>query len=49
MWLDIPERINAIAIGLASNEEIQRWSYGEVKNQKLSIIEPLNPKRWIIL
>ncbi len=45
MWLDIPERINAIAIGLASNEEIQRWSYGEVKKPETINYRTLKPEK----
>ena len=45
MWLDIPERINAIAIGLASNEEIRRWSYGEVKKPETINYRTLKPEK----
>src|SRR6056297_1577754 len=45
MWLDISERINAIAIGLASNEEIRRWSYGEVKKPETINYRTLKPEK----
>jgi DNA-directed RNA polymerase subunit beta' len=45
MWLDIPERINAIAIGLASSEEIKKWSYGEVKKPETINYRTLKPER----
>ena len=45
MWLDIPERINAIAIGLASNEEIKKWSYGEVKKPETINYRTLKPEK----
>jgi DNA-directed RNA polymerase beta' subunit len=35
---------DAIRVGLASPEKIRSWSYGEVKNQKLSTTVPLNRK-----
>lgn len=40
------EEFDSIKIGLASPEKIRSWSYGEVKNQKLLIIEHLSQKRW---
>ncbi|MFW6121126.1 MAG: DNA-directed RNA polymerase subunit beta', partial [Petrotogales bacterium] len=43
--MDIPERINAIAIGLASNEEIRRWSYGEVKKPETINYRTLKPEK----
>jgi len=45
MWLEIPERINAIAIGLASTEEIRRWSYGEVKKPETINYRTLKPEK----
>ena len=45
MWLDIQERINAIAIGLASNEEIKKWSYGEVKKPETINYRTLKPEK----
>src|SRR6056297_2937576 len=45
MWLDISERINAIAIGLASNEEIRKWSYGEVKKPETINYRTFKPEK----
>ena len=45
MWLDIPERINSITIGLASNEEIRKWSYGEVKKPETINYRTLKPEK----
>lgn len=35
-----PRDFEAFQLRLASPEKIKSWSYGEVKNQKLLIIEP---------
>ena len=35
---------DAIRVGLASPEKIRSWSFGEVKNLKLSTIVPLSQK-----
>ena len=40
---------DSIKITLASPEKIKSWSYGEIKSQRLLIIEHLDLKRWIIL
>lgn len=43
--MEISERINAIAIGLASTEDIRRWSYGEVKKPETINYRTLKPEK----
>ena len=43
--MEISERINAIAIGLASPEDIKRWSYGEVKKPETINYRTLKPEK----
>ena len=38
---------DAIKVGLASPEMIRSWSFGEVKNPKLLIIELLNQRETV--
>lgn len=45
MGLEISERINAIAIGLASPEDIRRWSFGEVKKPETINYRTLKPEK----
>lgn len=43
--LEISERINAIAIGLASSEDIRKWSFGEVKKPETINYRTLKPEK----
>jgi len=43
--LETSERINAIAIGLASTEDIRKWSYGEVKKPETINYRTLKPEK----
>ncbi len=43
--MEISERINAIAIGLASPEDIRRWSFGEVKKPETINYRTLKPEK----
>lgn len=43
--MEISERINAIAIGLASPEDIQKWSHGEVKKPETINYRTLKPEK----
>jgi DNA-directed RNA polymerase subunit beta' len=43
--LEISERINAITIGLASPEDIRKWSYGEVKKPETINYRTLKPEK----
>ncbi len=45
MWLENSERINAISIGLASTEDIRRWSHGEVKKPETINYRTLKPEK----
>ena len=37
--MDELENFDKMKIGIASDEKIREWSHGEVKSQRLSIIE----------
>ena len=41
------QNFNSIKISLASPEKIKSWTYGEIKNLKLSTIELLDLKRTV--
>ncbi len=43
--MEISERINAITIGLASPEDIRKWSYGEVKKPETINYRTLKPEK----
>ena len=43
--MEISEKINAIAIGLASPEDIRKWSYGEVKKPETINYRTLKPEK----
>lgn len=43
--MDISKRINAITIGLASPEDIRKWSYGEVKKPETINYRTLKPEK----
>ena len=44
---DQAESFNSIKAGLASSQQIRSWSFGEVKNQRQLITEPLNLKETV--
>ena len=39
-WLEISKRINAITIGLASPEDIRKWSHGKLKTETINYRTP---------
>ena len=41
------QNFSSIKISLASPEKIKSWTYGEIKNQKLSITERLDLKKMV--
>ena len=41
------QNFSSIKISLASPEKIKSWTYGEIKNQKLLIIELLDLKKMV--
>ena len=43
--MEISKRINAITIGLASPEDIRKWSYGEVKKPETINYRTLKPEK----